>query len=377
MSSNKIWLRAETKPAEARSALTPTTCKALMDAGYQVTVERSTQRIFDGENEKNIGAPLVEEGSWVKDAPKDAYILGLKELPEDDFPLEHVHISFAHCYKQQAGWEKVLSRWPRGGGTLLDLEFLTDDTGRRVAAFGYSAGYAGSALAIKNWAWQLMHPQGEALPGETPYANQDLLIESVKESLEAGKKVSGKSPKVLVIGALGRCGKGAVQLAKDVGIPESDIIQWDMEETKKGGPFKEIVEDADIFINCIYLSAKIPPFVNTETLSSPNRRLSVICDVSADTTNPNNPIPVYSITTTFDKPTVTVPLHERAQGPPLSVISIDHLPSLLPRESSEMFSEALLPSLLQLKDRKNARVWKQAEDLFNQKVATLPESMRH
>ena len=80
-----------------------------------------------------IGAPLVEEGSWVKDAPKDALILGLKELPEDDFPLEHVHITFAHCYKQQGGWEKVLSRWPRGGGALLDLEFLTDDAGRRVA----------------------------------------------------------------------------------------------------------------------------------------------------------------------------------------------------------------------------------------------------
>lgn len=75
----------------------------------------------------------MDEGSWVKDAPKDAYILGLKELPEEDFPLEHVHISFAHCYKQQGGWEKVLSRWPRGGGTLLDLEFLTDDAGRRVA----------------------------------------------------------------------------------------------------------------------------------------------------------------------------------------------------------------------------------------------------
>ena len=28
--------------------VTPTTCKALIDAGYQVTVERSTQRIFDG-----------------------------------------------------------------------------------------------------------------------------------------------------------------------------------------------------------------------------------------------------------------------------------------------------------------------------------------
>ncbi|PKY06094.1 putative saccharopine dehydrogenase Lys1 [Aspergillus campestris IBT 28561] len=374
--SNKIWLRAETKPAEARSALTPTTTKALIDAGYQVTVERSTQRIFDDQEFADVGAPLVEEGSWVKDAPKDAYVLGLKELPEEDFPLEHVHISFAHCYKQQGGWEKVLSRWPRGGGTLLDLEFLTDDAGRRVAAFGWSAGYAGAALAVKNWAWQLTHPENESLPGETPYANQDLLIESVKETVEAGKKAAGRLPKVLVIGALGRCGNGAVQLAKDVGIPESNIMQWDMAETKKGGPFKEIIEEADIFINCIYLSAKIPPFVDATSLSSPNRTLSVICDVSADTTNPNNPVPVYTITTTFDKPTVPVILPAGTQGPTLSVISIDHLPSLLPRESSEMFSEALMPSLLQLKDRQNARVWKQAEDLFNEKVATLPEGMR-
>lgn len=28
--------------------MTPTTCKALIDAGYDVTVERSTQRIFEG-----------------------------------------------------------------------------------------------------------------------------------------------------------------------------------------------------------------------------------------------------------------------------------------------------------------------------------------
>ena len=95
-----------------------------------------------------------------------------------------------------------------------------------------------------------------------------------------------------------------------------------------------------------------------------------------DSTNPNNPVPVYDITTTFDKPTVPVTLPAGTQGPPLSVISIDHLPSLLPRESSEMFSQALMPSLLQLKDRGNARVWKQAEELFNEKVATLPESLR-
>lgn len=98
--------------------------------------------------------------------------------------------------------------------------------------------------------------------------------------------------------------------------------------------------------------------------------------MSCDTTNPHNPLPIYSINTTFDKPTVPVEVKNDQNSSPLSVISIDHLPSMLPREASEAFSEGLKESLLQLKDRKTARVWADAEKLFNEKVATLPESLR-
>lgn len=52
----------------------------------------------------------------------------------------------------------------------------------------------------------------------------------------------------------------------------------------------------------------------------------------------------------------------------MSVVSIDHLPTLLPREASEQFSADLLPSLLELRNRKEARVWNQAEKIFNDKV---------
>jgi saccharopine dehydrogenase (NAD+, L-lysine-forming) len=148
--------------------------------------------------------------------------------------------------------------------------------------------------------------------------------------------------------------------------------KWDLPETSaKPGPYQEIIE-SDVFVNCIYLSAKIPPFIDAKSLSTPNRKLSVVCDVSCDTTNPHNPIPIYDINTTFTNPTVPVKLSAGSSDLPLSVISIDHLPSLLPRESSEAFSAALLPSLLQLSDRKNARVWQQAEKLFKEKCATLP-----
>lgn len=266
----------------------------------------------------------------------------------------------------------MLARFPRGGGTLLDLEFLQDATGRRVAAFGYHAGFAGAALALSNWAWQLTHPASEPLAGVESYPNEDALITDVKNSLAEGKaKNDGALPRVIVIGALGRCGRGAVDMCLRAGIPTEQVLKWDMAETAPGGPFKEIT-DSDIFINCIYLSTKIPSFVDMESLrTAEKRRLSVVCDVSADTTNPNNPVPIYTIATTFDKPTVPVNgLPDN--GPPLSVISIDHLPSLLPREASEAFSGDLLPHLLQLKDWQSHPVWAGAKKLFDEKVKTLP-----
>ena len=210
------------------------------------------------------------------------------------------------------------------------------------------------------------------MPPVSSFANQDLLLTSVRSKLAKGESLAGRKPRVLVIGALGRCGRGAVDLCTQAGIPESNILKWDMAETAKGGPFTEIVE-SDIFVNCIYLSESIPPFINKESLHSEARNLSVVCDVSCDTTNPHNPIPIYTENSTFSNPTLPV---EGFSDPPLSVISIDHLPSLLPRESSEAFSEALLPSLMSLNDRQGSSVWQQAEKLYNDKVASLPEQLR-
>ena len=63
-------------------------------------------------------------------------------------------------------------------------------------------------------------------------------------------------------------------------MPEENILKWDMAETAKGGPFSafplalklvaraladmpsytEEITDSDIFVNCIYLTSKIPNF---------------------------------------------------------------------------------------------------------------------
>ncbi|KAL9004185.1 MAG: hypothetical protein Q9188_002978 [Gyalolechia gomerana] len=371
-----IHLRSECKPLEYRSALTPTAAKSLIEHGYVVNVERSPARIFKDEEFEAIGANLVPENSWPK-APESHLILGLKELPEEESPLKHTHIQFAHCYKQQSGWQQVLRRFPRGGGTLYDLEFLTDHKGRRVAAFGSSAGYCGAALALLAWSHQLLHPS-EPLPSISAYPNESALISHLKFSVSAALSLAPRPPRILVIGALGRCGNGAIQLCKNAGIPDSDIRKWDMAETASGGPFDEIVK-SDVFVNCVYLgNDPIPPFVTKQQLAQAGekKRLSVVCDVSCDPTSPNNPVRIYDTWTSFSKPTVDVRFEGAGdEAGPLSVIAIDHLPSLLPREASEDFCRDLLPSLLLLDKRHEAPVWLGAEKLFREKVKTLDEEV--
>ncbi|KAI8897634.1 hypothetical protein BC833DRAFT_593016 [Globomyces pollinis-pini] len=360
-----LWLRAETKLNEARSALTPSIAKTLLANDFTITVEKCNQRIFKDDEFTSVGCTLVEKGTW-RSAPKDAYIIGLKELPEnDDSPLHHTHIMFAHCYKEQDGWADVLSRFVRGNGLLLDIEFLMLNN-RRVAAYGYYAGFAGCAVGLDVWAHQILTPN-QVYPKINPYPNEALLISHTKKRLAEALEKSGKSPSVMVMGAKGRCGTGATDFAKKAGIDSSKIVEWDMAETAKGGPFSEILEQ-DIFVNCIYLSKPIPPFLTKEMLDGP-KKLSVVSDVSCDATNPHNPIPVYFGATTFDKPLINV----QSKTNPVDVIAIDHLPTLLPREASDMFSADLLPSLLALKDRHASSVWSDAEKLYNEKVKTLPK----
>ncbi|KAG5456006.1 MAG: hypothetical protein BJ554DRAFT_4370, partial [Olpidium bornovanus] len=404
-----LWLRSETKPNEHRSALTPVHCRSLISEhggfwpslseapplppavarallselgtffcrttersgfvspllrsdsrrlppppafpGFRVTVERCPQRVFADAEFEAVGCVLADRGSW-KSAPRDAYIIGLKELPEgDSSPLSHCHIFFAHCYKNQAGWRELLRRFVNGGGTLLDLEFLQDErggpghrlgicqtrnchglaawrswdfshnvylkycacfstvvrnTGRLSCALQVGGGPPLASTRVPNsvlnestpiWTYAQRSSKFRRTPllGIKPFSEEGELLKHIKGRLQAagyGEATAydcfmyvglpsalarayqhrcfsldrvdptASQLKILVIGALGRCGSGAVDFARKVGIPNTDIICWDMAETAKGGPFREISDVANIFINCIYLSEKIPPFID-------------------------------------------------------------------------------------------------------------------
>lgn len=341
-----LWVRAEQRRNEERVGLTPEGAAKLLAAGIQVTVEQSSVRAIPIDGYRAAGCQIAPENSW-PDAPADAIIFGLKELPDDGTPLTHRHILFGHAYKGQPSGQALLRRFGAGGGTMYDLEYLVDKTGRRVAAFGYWAGYAGAAVALKCWAAQ---QRGSIAGPVSVYPGSAELRADLQAELDA---TGAPRPRAMVIGALGRVGTGASDLCAALGV---GVTKWDMAETASGGPFPEILTH-EIFLNCILARPGTPVFVPASAKAAP-RTLSVIGDIACDPDSGFSPIKVYDCTTTWDEPAL------RVQGtPPLDVTAIDNLPSMLPVESSMDYADQLLASLLTLNTLETG-IWGRAKDMF-------------
>lgn len=319
MTQLHLWLRHETRDTERRTPLVPSDAARLVRSGVTLTVEESPQRVFPVEEYEAAGCRTAPAGSWTT-APKDAVVLGLKELPDDPAELNHRHIFFGHAYKGQPGARALLTRFVRGGGLLLDLEYLADEQGRRLAAFGFWAGYMGAALAV------LHHRDALTVP----------LLPTTKEETEELLRSTKGELSALVIGALGRSGRGARVALGEAG---ADPTCWDRKET--GALDRAALLAHELMVNTVLTTRPVPPFLTGADLDLPGRRLRTVADVTVDVGSPLNLLPFYDTATTWDRPVLRV-----REEPPLDLVAIDNLPSLLPREASTDFSAALLPQLL-------------------------------
>jgi saccharopine dehydrogenase (NAD+, L-lysine-forming) len=346
-----LWVRAEQRPNEERVGLTPKGAAALVRAGIRVTVEQSSVRAIPIEGYAAAGCEIADENLWPQ-APGDAIIFGLKELPEDGTPLTHRHIMFGHAYKGQPAGRELLRRFRAGGGVLYDLEYLVDEGGRRVAAFGYWAGFAGAAVSLKCWAAQ---QRGGIAGPVAKYPGRAALIADLERELAGMDR-----PRAIVIGALGRVGTGAADLCAAMGVA---VTKWDMAETASGGPFPDVLQH-EIFLNCILARPGCPVFVPASAKTDA-RKLTVIGDIACDPTSDFSPIKVYDRATDWDAPALRV--HD---APPLDVTAIDNLPSLLPVESSEDYAAQLLPSLLTLTNLQSG-VWGRAKAEYDRHSAGM------
>ncbi len=346
----RIWMRGEVRPDERRAPIVPADARRLTRQGFELTIEASPYRAFPDSEYAAVGCRIVAAGSWPVAEP-DQFIVGLKELPESSTPLIHRHVYFGHAYKGQHGSRRLLRRFAAGGGMLLDLESLTDHDGRRVAAFGFWAGYVGASLAV-------LHARGRLAASLRPLP---------KEHLDEAVRQSGDKPlRVLVIGALGRCGHGARDALNNAGITP---LCWDLAETRRLD--RTALLNQDILVNTALRTGAAPAFLRDADLDQPGRRLSLVADVSCDVTSDCNALPIYSETTTWPHPVRRLQDGDR----PLDIIAIDNLPSLLPVEASTDFSAQLTPYLMTLS--RAAPQWQRCALAFRQACTRLELEAYH
>lgn len=391
MAQVTIGIRREDKSEqERRVALTPESVKELIhEHGLFFEVESSKSRIFSDDEYRNAGANVVDELSDVH------VIIGLKEIPLSRFHTGKPHLFFSHTIKGQDYNMPLLQRALDEKITLMDYELIKDDKGRRLILFGFQAGQGGMINSIwslgQRWKSMGIANPFEDLRQARTYSS---LAECKKAISNAGKKLETSGlpdsvpPIVVGITGYGSVSKGAqdvldclnpiditpedllnaqkmnsldprhvykvVFMEKDTVEPRSNDDAFELQDyfdhpEKYQGVFNKYLKSLTILVNAVYWTPDYPVIVSkkdiAELLDLPDRRLTVIGDVTCDIEGsiectlraslPDNPVYVYNA----DRDIMT----DGFDGPGLQMMTVDILPSELPRESSIAFSDMLAP----------------------------------
>ena len=86
---------------------------------------------------------------------------------------------FGHAFKGQVSGKKLLKKFKSGGGTLYDIEYLTQETEKRIAAFGYWAGFVGAFVTLKVWISQNKKKECGPL---TAFSDKNKLLEEPEQN---------------------------------------------------------------------------------------------------------------------------------------------------------------------------------------------------
>lgn len=388
--NNKIGIRHEDKYLlERRVTIIPKHAEKLIKENLlEIYLQRSAKRIFKDEEFAKAGVTIVDD---IKDCP---VIFGVKEMPISFFEENKTYIFFSHVVKGQSYNMPMLKSMMGKKCNLIDYEKVQDELGKRLIFFGRFAGLAGMINSLWSLGIRLKH-QGY----ETPFLKikqshkYESLGEASKIISEVGMEISEKGlPKEicpLTIGftGYGNVSKGAQELAhllpsmeitpdellklknnknisnniiykvvfkeEDISKPKDENKEFELFDYYKNphlyeNQFEQYVPHLSVLMNCMYWDAKYPRIITKDFLKnlfeSGEKKLKVIGDVTCD---PDGSIECTHIGTEIEDPIfVYNPITEKPtmghEGEGVLIMSVDILPSELPRESSIAFSNALL-----------------------------------
>jgi alpha-aminoadipic semialdehyde synthase len=282
------------------------------------------------------------------------------------------------------------------GCNLIDYEKVTDERGRRLIFFGWHAGVV--AMIESLWALgQRLKWEGIANPFTEmrhTYTYDSLAavradVRAARERIKAEGLPREITPLIIGVAGYGNVGRGILELLTDLptveiepgevarvaGDPKAsnrviyrvlfkeehtvapndsasrfDLQDYYLHPQKYHSTFEQYVPYLSVLMNSNYWDARYPRLLTKahtrELFSDPEQpRLRVVGDASCDiegsiectlkATEPDDPVYVW------DPQTGEVAMGVAGRGP--VILAVDILPSELPREASEYFSEILEP----------------------------------
>lgn len=396
--TSMLGIRREDKNEwEARVPLVPEHVSQLVRDGYEVIVQPSTIRTFSDAEFEAAGAVIQEDLSGCK------FVFGVKEFPASIFREGQAYLFFSHTIKGQKYNMPMLQKILDRNCTLLDYEKITDENNRRHVFFGNYAGLAGML--------ETLFTLGKRLESEgviTPLLDLKRPLEyhglaEAKDALgEVAKRVESEGlglpgnfgPLLIGFAGYGNVSKGAQEILdilpheeispgdlsafiengqyserkvykvvfyeKDMVVPvdparEFELFDYFDHPERYRGVFEKYLPHLSALVNCIYWTPDYPRLVTKDWLRenwTSESRLKVIGDISCDIegsvectlegTTPGNPIYVYDVAT-GEK------IYGHVGNGPV-IMSVDTLPSELPRDSSTFFGNQLMPFVKELAD---------------------------
>ncbi|HIZ87227.1 MAG TPA: NAD(P)-dependent oxidoreductase [Candidatus Coprenecus pullistercoris] len=364
----KIGIIRETKsPCDSRVLLTPVQVRMLMDEypGVGFAVQSSKDRAFSDREYSCLGIDVREDVS-------DCDVLfGIKEVREDVLIPGKWYFFFGHVAKMQAYNRPLLMEMIRRGITFTDYEYLTDENGKRLCAFGWWAGLAGvyNTLRAYGLRYRLF---------ELPHLSGNVTADNLKDRLRA---LVMPEVRVVVTGN-GRVSKGAQYMLEESGFRRVAVEDYlsglsvpgpcfcvaavgDLVRNLDGTPFdrerfrrhpedyasrfQEYSRVSDILLSCHYWEGGQPVYLDRMCMTDPERRLSVVGDVTCDI--------MGSMQCTLRPSTHAAPFYDfnpvtGGEEAPFSspdnitVMAVDTLPNALPRETSGYFGDLFITRIL-------------------------------
>jgi len=295
----------------------------------------------------DAGAQLTDL-SWTDDQFKDALIIGLKVCPDLDKLCRHRHIYFSHSFQNQRGSDVILSAFRKTHSTLYDFEYMVDDVGKRLLAFGHHAGRIGAGLGLLQYFTKTC--ENRDIRNLKSWTSNNEFVQDIRRIVETGIFAGVW---IAIIGPNGRCGRGVREILDMFGLKYQT---FDRRETKN-----ELLK-FDILFNCILLDPALDKcWIGADDVNMCTNKPVVLVDISCDVSKTNHPFrELYQETTSWQKPVLSA-------GPFFDVIALDNLPALLPKDSSDHFSSKFADILL-FEPNNRANVWTRAANKFIQAV---------